>query len=243
MQGDNKSEQPQAGDWERWSGPPLNVEIGNDTIRVSRVRLSAEEGNATDFSMGSNDHVQLERALSEWCPPSDPSHSGQNKEQQPDPCSPFLLTFEHTAPVASLKSVLATFDTWAAEQPRQAHALVLLHGAKEAQKIAENIAERGTLQHGHIAPDRVKEVMHGASKEFERCFQEGKKRGVDLSGIVQLRLRIEETGAVTNVKALDESTLTDQKLQKCATDVARHLTFPKPVKGAVNITYPIRAHY
>lgn len=244
MRGDDKAEKPQAGDWERWRGAPLHVELRSDSVRVSRIRLvGAEENDTSELNLSSQDTSNLERSLNAWCPPVDSTPSENNEAQNPHPCSPFFLTLEHTAPVGALKSVLSAFDAWAVKQPRQAHALVLLHGTKEATKIAENILDRGTLGHGHIAPDRVKEVMHGASKDFDSCFQEGKQRGVDLTGTVQLGLRIEQSGAVTQVKALDESTLLDPKVQKCVIDVTSHLTFPKPVKGAINITYPIRLRY
>ena len=91
---------------------------------------------------------------------------------------------------------------------------------------------------GALPIDAVKSVVEKNSKAIVECYKAGLKRDPKLQGAVLVRFVIGSDGKVSNVKELSNG-MPDAKVTECIVGEFKKLTFPKPEKGEVVVTYPI----
>jgi hypothetical protein len=81
-------------------------------------------------------------------------------------------------------------------------------------------------------------TLIGLKPAFLRCYNETRSLMPDLHGKVTLRLRLNETGAVTATESEPGGRANDPGLLGCIADTMKTTTFPKPGGTAV-ITVPL----
>jgi hypothetical protein len=84
----------------------------------------------------------------------------------------------------------------------------------------------------------AKTTLVGLKPSFLRCYNETRTLLPDLHGKLTLRLRLNETGAVTATEAEPGGHANDPGLLACIADTMKTTTFPKPGGTAV-ITVPL----
>lgn len=92
---------------------------------------------------------------------------------------------------------------------------------------------------GRLPPELIKQRIRAHFPKFRECYERGLDRDPTCSGTVAVRFFIESTGAVRRVETTEASTIADADVRACVAATYRKLAFPRPVGGAVMVTYPI----
>jgi hypothetical protein len=92
---------------------------------------------------------------------------------------------------------------------------------------------------GRMAPESIQSHVRGHFGELLTCYEAGRKRDPQLTGIVTVKYVIGEDGAPKNV-AGESSTLPDEATVDCVLEVFRKLRFDESQRGNVNVVYPIK---
>lgn len=105
-------------------------------------------------------------------------------------------------------------------------------------------AERGTSvlevasSSGHLAPEKVRDVMRREQASVSDCFELGLERHPTFQGKVTLLFAIAPDGSVSETSVV-QSDLADCEVMQCLRAHFAGLTFPAPEGGAVLVQYPI----
>ena len=86
-------------------------------------------------------------------------------------------------------------------------------------------SEIGGLNH-----DAMDDTFASMQRQLQSCLEDGLSRVNELGGHFKLSLRIDRQGATRWVH-LSESTLGDRDTEKCVIDLARNMTWPRPLGG------------
>jgi len=94
---------------------------------------------------------------------------------------------------------------------------------------------------GRIDPAAVRQVVRAGAPHFMLCYADGLKKKRDLSGRVETKFVIDETGHVISAEDVTRSNvLPDDAVRACILGKFRNLEFPPPnPSGKVTITYPL----
>jgi TonB family protein len=92
---------------------------------------------------------------------------------------------------------------------------------------------------GALDVAKITPVVDGATGAVSECYKAGLRRDKKLEGRVRVRFVIDATGKVKSAENAG-STLPDAEVVKCIAGAIGKLTFPKPEKGEVVVTYPFR---
>ncbi len=91
---------------------------------------------------------------------------------------------------------------------------------------------------GALKKDEIDKVVSANKHRIQACFEAGLQTDPDISGRVNLKFVIGNTGAVSKSE-VKETTLNHAETEACMVDVAKSLQFPKPEGGGIVIvTYP-----
>lgn len=91
---------------------------------------------------------------------------------------------------------------------------------------------------GWLDPAAIEQRAHASLQLYAHCFRDGFARNRDLSGVVKLRLRIDEDGTVGSVRD-GGSDLPDGEAVSCVAEGFYAMRFPRPEGGSVEVTYPV----
>ena len=91
----------------------------------------------------------------------------------------------------------------------------------------------------HVIQDHVYRNL----LDFRACYEEGLRRNPTLAGSISTRFAIhplpfDEHGEVRNAENV-ASSITDEAVVKCVTQVFARMSFPEPDGDAVTIIYPL----
>jgi len=92
---------------------------------------------------------------------------------------------------------------------------------------------------GRLPPSLIKQRIRDHFPRFRACYERGLDVDPTCTGTVAVRFIIEPTGAVRRAEISEGSTLADPNVRACVLASYRRLAFPRPVGGAVMVTYPI----
>jgi len=90
---------------------------------------------------------------------------------------------------------------------------------------------------GDLDVAKITAVVDGTTGAITDCYKAGLRRDKKLQGRVRVRFVIDATGKVKSAED-GGSTLPDAEVVKCIAGAIGKLTFPKPEKGEVVVTYP-----
>ena len=94
---------------------------------------------------------------------------------------------------------------------------------------------------GDLPPDVIKNTVHTAFSHFKFCYVAALKKNKSLSGRVEVKFVIDETGHVISAEDVSHSNvLQDDDARNCIVEKFKHLEFPPPnPSGKVPVTYPV----
>jgi hypothetical protein len=91
---------------------------------------------------------------------------------------------------------------------------------------------------GHLPKETIQRIVRLNFGRFRSCYEQGLAQNPNLAGRVQVRFLIDHTGKVSTA-ANGGSDLPDSNVVSCVTRTFYGLSFPKPERGTINVTYPI----
>jgi hypothetical protein len=86
-------------------------------------------------------------------------------------------------------------------------------------------------------PDQIRAVLKDHKSELKACYDKEKDRGMSYRGDTKFQVKIEPTGKVSDVKAIDV-TPASEFLSSCVSDLMKGWTFPSSGKVS-NVTIPV----
>jgi hypothetical protein len=93
--------------------------------------------------------------------------------------------------------------------------------------------------HGRLDPSAVRAVVAGASDAVQRCYDRAVARDPTARGELEVRVRVEEDGAVSETAGrTEEASL--RETTRCIEGVFRALRFSRPTGGAATVVVPYR---
>jgi hypothetical protein len=93
--------------------------------------------------------------------------------------------------------------------------------------------------HGRLDPAAVRAVVAGASEAVQRCYDGAVSRDPTARGELEVRVRVEEDGTVSETAGrTEEGSL--RGTTRCIEGVFRALRFPRPTGGAATVVVPYR---
>lgn len=101
---------------------------------------------------------------------------------------------------------------------------------------APNVRQKPLTVTGRAEKDVIRRIVRAHINEVRFCYHEGLTRDAGLRGRVVVDFQILETGAVGQ-SAVQPSTLADKDVGECIAEAVKRWTFPKPVEGAVQVSY------
>jgi len=107
--------------------------------------------------------------------------------------------------------------------------LIMVAGAGQARA---GEGAKGTLER-----DEIRKVVVAHIQEIRHCYNEGLVRDPEARGRVVLEFTIDTQGAVTR-SAVESSDMADAAVPECMRAAAAGWRFPRPVGGAVAVSYP-----
>lgn len=105
-------------------------------------------------------------------------------------------------------------------------------GRAAVRRAAPRIEVEGEV--GGLDQEAVDEVVAAASRDFERCWDQGVERNELVAGTIQLVVGVGGDGRVLYAYA-KQSTLGDGEMQRCMLRALSARPFPKPVGGKVGV--------
>jgi hypothetical protein len=102
---------------------------------------------------------------------------------------------------------------------------------------APRVAHTGMALHGVLAPSSVLPVVAARFGHFGQCYSAALARHPELRGRVDVRFRIEGSGAVSSVRT-SSAAVVDSGLLSCLAVAFEGLSFP-PAEGSTDVTYPL----
>lgn len=91
---------------------------------------------------------------------------------------------------------------------------------------------------GSLASDEVRHSLAGSENDFAGCFTRESARLPALGGRVTLSFHVAVDGRVARVHPV-ESTVGHRDVERCVTDVAQRIRFPRPHGGEADFTWPL----
>jgi len=99
--------------------------------------------------------------------------------------------------------------------------------AKKDKKSGESDEAEPAPKDDSRSTAACEKVIKDNRKAFKKCYS-GRS---DLKGELTLRIELDAAGKITKAFIDDDSTVKDDKVQKCILDLAKTLTFPASTKG------------
>lgn len=93
--------------------------------------------------------------------------------------------------------------------------------------------------HGRLDPAAVRAVVAGASDAVQRCYDRAVSRDPTARGELEVRVRVEEDGTVSETAGRTEDTSL-RETTRCIEGVFRAARFPRPTGGAATVVVPYR---
>ncbi len=104
-------------------------------------------------------------------------------------------------------------------------------GAPTITKGKIEVAGPGTLD-----AEIVTRYLNKSSANFQVCYEKPLLGTPSIAGNLTLVFDIDANGKTTNAKTLGSM---NDDVEKCLIEVVTKLSFPKPQKGSVNVSYPM----
>jgi TonB family protein len=95
----------------------------------------------------------------------------------------------------------------------------------------------GAVVKGSLSKDIIRDVIVKHIGEVKNCYEPELDKNKDLAGKVMTHFIIGTEGKVTESK-IEQTTLRNEKVEKCIAEAIRAWQFPKPQGGVVTVTYP-----
>lgn len=139
-------------------------------------------------------------------------------------------------------AVLAAALLWAACQRATPPPEIPTTGPSEPVEEAptepdDGMETKGTYE-GRLSSSQIQPVFESKGREIYVCYENGKKKNRHLGGNLRIRFEISPKGEPKNL-VVEESTLGDDAVERCISDIIAGLTFPKPQGGSVLAEYPV----
>jgi len=90
---------------------------------------------------------------------------------------------------------------------------------------------------GSLDRDIIRRIVRAHINEVRYCYNQALANDPNAKGRVSVQFTIDVTGKIT-AATVTESTLADAAVGLCIAKAVKGWTFPKPVGGVVNVTYP-----
>jgi len=90
---------------------------------------------------------------------------------------------------------------------------------------------------GSLDKDIIRRIVRAHINEVRYCYNQALANDPNAKGRVSVQFTIDVTGKIT-AATVTESTLADAAVGLCIAKAVKGWTFPKPVGGVVNVTYP-----
>jgi TonB family protein len=97
--------------------------------------------------------------------------------------------------------------------------------------------ERRERMKAELNADSVRMVVRHYLPQVRSCYERALKQRQELRGLVEIRLRIEDSGEVSSTSVY-RNTTDHEGLGKCLAVTVKRWRFPRPVGGAVEFVYP-----
>lgn len=112
-------------------------------------------------------------------------------------------------------------------------------GARDAGARDAGVVAARPPTHGRIDPAALRPVIAGANAAVQRCYEQALARDPTARGELEVRVRVEDDGRVSDSAARTE----DASLRgaaRCIEGVLGALRFPRPTGGAATVVVPYR---
>ena len=109
--------------------------------------------------------------------------------------------------------------------------------ARSRAERPPRVLHTGMSLRGVLAPSSVLPVVAARFGHFGQCYSAALARNPELRGRVDVRFRIEESGAVRSVRT-SSAAVVDSGLLSCLAAAFEGLSFP-PAEGSTDVTYPL----
>lgn len=111
----------------------------------------------------------------------------------------------------------------------------LIKGSEYGFK-AKNEAVKEPLV-GVIEPHLVEKFIRENRYQLQLCYELALRRNEETSGVMEWKWRIDSRGSISDV-SLIKTDIDDRHLAKCLQDKISRWRFPRPRRGAVEVSYP-----
>jgi hypothetical protein len=92
---------------------------------------------------------------------------------------------------------------------------------------------------GRLPPEVIQAIVRQEFRRFDAsCYLPARKKSPALTGHVIVELRLDRSGAVVEAKDAG-SELPDARVVACVVRAFKTLSFPQPVSGEVDVTFPM----
>lgn len=111
----------------------------------------------------------------------------------------------------------------------------LLDGSEYGVRATKEIVKEPLI--GVIEPHLVEKFIRQNRYQLQLCYELALRRNEEASGVMEWKWRIDSRGVISEV-SLVKSSIPDRHLAKCLQDKISRWRFPRPRRGAVEVSYP-----
>lgn len=111
----------------------------------------------------------------------------------------------------------------------------LLKGSEFGIKPKNEVVKEPLI--GVIEPHLVEKFIRENRYQLQLCYELALRRNEETSGVMEWKWRIDSRGAISDV-SLIKTDIDDRHLAKCLQDKISRWRFPRPRRGAVEVSYP-----
>jgi len=90
---------------------------------------------------------------------------------------------------------------------------------------------------GAIEPHLVEKFIRQNRYQLQLCYELALRRNEEASGVMEWKWRIDSRGTISDI-SLVKSSIADRHLAKCLEEKISRWRFPRPRRGAVEVSYP-----
>jgi hypothetical protein len=111
----------------------------------------------------------------------------------------------------------------------------LLNGSEYGFNAKKEVVKEPLI--GVIEPHLVEKFIQENRYQLQLCYELALRRNEETSGVMEWKWRIDSRGSISDI-SLIKTNIDDRHLAKCLQDKISRWRFPRPRRGAVEVSYP-----